>query len=313
MLEFTRYSIQKVDDLKDFFTICYIIIDDIYKEIVPCEIQNRRNVLESKLSDSEIIAISLVGETATIDSEKAWFNFVKKNFKELFPKIGDRSRFNRTKRNLYTTIGLIQRKFFELTNMHKNSINIVDSIPVPVSKFGRAYFSKCFNDIAAYGYCASKKETYYGLKLHALVTTEGYVTNFLVTAANIDDRDALLELTSSHRSLQIIGDKGYVSDDLAKAIANEQSNLLFALKRKNSKDPYPKGLRNYFTKTRRRIETSFSQLASQFSINRVFAKSKLGLMTRITLKVLAHNVCYFINSLCRNSDSIGKIKHLVFG
>lgn len=313
MLEFTRYSIQKVDDLKDFFTICYTIIDDIYKEIIPCEIQNRRNVLESKLSDSEIITISLVGETATIDSEKAWFNFVKKNFKELFPQMGDISRFNRTKRNLYTTIQLIQRKFFELTNMHRSSINIVDSIPIPVSKFGRAYFSKCFNDIATYGYCASKKETYYGLKLHALVTTEGYVKDFMVTAANIDDRDALMELTSFHPNIQIIGDKGYVSNDLAKAIANEQSSLLFALKRKNSKDPYPKGLRNYLSKTRRRIETSFSQLASQFNMNRVFAKSKLGLMTRITLKVLAHNVCYFINSLCGNSESIGKIKHLVFG
>nr|WP_170272330.1 hypothetical protein [Clostridium tarantellae] len=40
----------------------------------------------------------------TIDSEKAWFSFVKKNFKELFPNIEDRSRFNRTKRNLYTVI-----------------------------------------------------------------------------------------------------------------------------------------------------------------------------------------------------------------
>lgn len=313
MLEFTNYSIQKVDDLKDFFTVCYTIIDDIYKDLIPYKIQNRRNVLESKLSDSEIITISLVGEVATIDSENAWFNFVKNNFKELFPKIGDRSRFNRTKRNLYTTIREIQSKFFELTNMHNSSIRIVDSMPIPVSKFGRAYFSKCFKDVAAYSYCASKKETYFGLKLHALVTTEGYVTDFLVTAANIDDRDPLLELTSSYRNIQIIGDKGYVSDDLTKTIANEQSSILLALKRKNSKTPYPKGLRNYLSKIRRRVETSFSQLASQFNINRVFAKSKLGLMTRITLKILAHNVCYFINSLCGNADSIAHIKRLIFG
>lgn len=43
-------------------------------------------------------------------------------------------------------------------------------MPVLVCKFARAYFSKSFKDIASYGYCASKKETYFGVKLHALVT-----------------------------------------------------------------------------------------------------------------------------------------------
>lgn len=92
---------------------------------------------------------------------------------------------------------------------------------------------------------SSKEETYFGLKLHAVVTTEGYVTYFSVTEANIDDSDVLLELTSSYRNIQIIGDKDYVSDDLAKAIAS----LLLALNCKNTKIPYPKGLRNYLSKS----------------------------------------------------------------
>ena len=313
MLEFTSYSIQNIDDLKDLFTICYTIIDDIYKEIAPSQIINRKNILQSKLSDSEIITISLVGEITTIDSENAWFNFVKRNYKDLFPNIGDRSRFNRTKRNLYTLIKEIQNKFVEISQIANSPVRIVDSMPIPVCKFGRAYFSKCFKDIATYGYCASKKETYFGVKLHALVTTEGFITNFLVTSSNVDDRDALFELSSSLKNIQLIGDKGYIDKDIALAIAKEQSNLLFALKRKNSKTPYPKYFRNFLSKTRRRIETSFSQLASQFNINNVLAKTKLGLMTRITLKILAHNICYFINLLHGNSNSIAQIKHLIFG
>ncbi|SHH94832.1 hypothetical protein SAMN02745196_02004 [Clostridium collagenovorans DSM 3089] len=141
MLEFTNYSTQNVADLKDFFTVSYTIIDDIYKEVDPSQITHRKNVSKSKLSDSEIITISLVGEIATIDSENAWFNFVKKNFKELFPKIGDRTRFNRTKRNLYTLIKEIQSKFVEISQLAKSSVRIVDSMPIPVRKFGRAYFS----------------------------------------------------------------------------------------------------------------------------------------------------------------------------
>lgn len=63
-----------------------------------------------------------------------------------------------------------------------------------VCKFRRAYFSKLFKDMSTYGYCASKKETYWGLKLHALVATNGFITNFILTAANVDDRDAVFDV-----------------------------------------------------------------------------------------------------------------------
>ena len=84
MLEFTYYNTEKINDLKDLFTIIFVLVDDVYNEIIPSNIKNRRNISDSKLSDSEIISISIVGEAITIDSEKAWFFFVKKNFKDLF-------------------------------------------------------------------------------------------------------------------------------------------------------------------------------------------------------------------------------------
>nr|WP_180963992.1 hypothetical protein [Haloimpatiens massiliensis] len=47
------------------------------------------------MSDSEIISISLVGELMSIDSEKSWVSYCKNNFKDLFPRFCNRSRFNR--------------------------------------------------------------------------------------------------------------------------------------------------------------------------------------------------------------------------
>jgi len=38
------------------------------------------------------------------------------------------------------------------------------------------------------------RKTYFGLKLHDLVTIDGFVTDFLLTAANLDDRDDVFEL-----------------------------------------------------------------------------------------------------------------------
>ena len=65
-------------------------------------------------------------------------------------------------------------------------------------------------------------------------------------------------------------------------------------------------------KARRRIETSFSQLAEQFNINRVLAKSKWGLMLRITLKILSHNLAYILNIITGNSLNMAQIKQLIF-
>lgn len=193
-----------------------------------------------------------------------------------------------------------------------DDIRIVDSMPAPVCKFARAYFSKCFKDIASYGYCASKKETYFGLKLHALVTVDGFVSDFFLTSSGIDDRAAVFELTENNSSIKIIADKGYIDTTLKNQLKIEKDILLISLKRKNSKDPLEKGLHNVLSKTRRRIETSFSQLAEQFNINKVLAKSKLGLMLRITLKILAHNISFIINDILGNKK-MAQIKQLVFG
>ena len=313
MLEFTYYNTEKIDNLKDFFTVAFVLIDDVYNEIIPNSIKNRRNILESKLSDSEIITISIVGEAFTIDSEKAWFYFVKKNFQDLFPNICDRTRFNKTKRNLYKVILEIQKYFSSLPMFKDDDTRIIDSMPIPVCKFGRAYFNKLFKDISTYSYCASKKETYFGLKLHALVTTNGFITNFILTAANVDDRDAVFDLIELNDYIKILADKGYVSNDLKSALAKEKEVLLISLKRKNSKFQFEKQLRNVLSKTRRRVETSFSQLSEQFNINRVLAKSKWGLMIRIALKILAHNLSFMINIIIGNIINVAQIKQLVFG
>ena len=144
MLELNNYYIQELENLTDLFTNIFVIIDDIYNEIIPIGIRNRRNIKDSKLSDSEIITISIVGELLTIDSEKSFFSLLKREYKELFPRLGDRTRFNRTKRNLYLVISKIRGYISEFMQLYSNNVRVIDSMPIPVFEFGRASFSKCF-------------------------------------------------------------------------------------------------------------------------------------------------------------------------
>lgn len=114
------------------------------------------------------------------------------------------------------------------------------------------------------------------MKLHALITTDGFITDFLLTTANTDDRDAVFELIQTNANIKILADKGYIGNELKVSLAKEKEILFLSLKRKNSKTPLEKRLRNALSKARRRVETSFSQLAGQFNIARVLAKSKWG-------------------------------------
>ena len=313
MLELNNYYIQEVKNLTDLFTIIYTIVDDIYNNIIPITIRNRRNIKDSKLSDSEIIAISIVGELLTIDSEKAFFSLLNREYKYLFPNLGDRTRFNRTKRNLHSVIKEIREYISLYMQSYSNNIRVINSMPIPVCKFGRAHFSKCFKGEASYGRCASKKETYFGFKFHALTTIDGFLADYIITPANIDDRNAVWELCEKYNSISVIGDKGYVNKRLTPELKNEKGiNLLF-LKRGNSKENYPKEIRQLIFKVRRRVETSFSQLTEQLNLNKVKSKSILGFITRTSIKVLAHNISFLINKLVGNFNSIAKIKRLVFG
>ena len=313
MLELNNYYIQEQKNLTDLFTNVFVIIDDIYNEIIPMSISNRRNINDSKLSDSEIITISIVGELLTIDSEKALFSLLKREYKNLFPKLGDRTRFNRTKRNLHWVISKIRDYISSFMQSYSNNIRIVDSMPIPVCEFGRAHFSKCFKGEASYGRCPSKKQTYFGFKFHALTTVDGFLTDYVITPANVDDRNAVWDLCEKYKSISIIGDKGYVNKRLTLELKIQKDiNLLF-LKRGNSEDNYPKDIKQLIFKARRRIETSFSQLTEQLNLNKVKSKSMLGFITRTSIKVLAHNTSFLINKLMGNDDYMAKIKRLVFG
>nr|WP_286317038.1 hypothetical protein [Romboutsia ilealis] len=87
-------------------------------------------------------------------------------------------------------------------------------------------------------------------------------------------------------------------------------NLLF-LKCGNSKDHDLNDIIQLIFKARRKIETSFSQLSERLNFNKVKNKSMLEFITRISIKVLAHNILFSINKLMRNEDFISK-KRLVF-
>lgn len=312
MLKFQDNHTTVIATFEDFILTVYVIIDDLYRQFAPPEVMHRRHVSDAKLSDPEIITIGICGELAGIDSENAWFCFVKRNYRHLFPNLCSRSRFNRTRRALLQTTELLRQKLVAFFSLPVSQYFVIDSFPLAVCKFGRARYCHSFRGYGAdYGKCPSKKETYFGYKVHALITLEGYITTFEITPASTDDREGLRDIVGQQSHLVVLGDKGYVGESLAEDMAR-QGICLMALKRSNSKTDWPKPVRQLIFKLRRRVETVFSQLSEQLNAERVRAKKFQGLCTRLTNKILAYNLCLVLNNIFQENCELGKIKQLIF-
>lgn len=229
------------------------------------------------MSDSEIITLSICGELIGIDSENAWYSFVKRNYQHLFPRLCSRTRFNGTRRALLQVTELLRQKLSHSFLIPASRYFVIDSFPLPVCKFGCARYCCSFReDGANYGRCPSKKETYFGFKIHAIITLKGYITAFEVTPASVDDREGLRDLAENHFRLVILGDKGYTGENLYDDM-HRKGICLMLLKPSNYKKNWLREIRQLIFRFRRRVETIFSQLSGQLNAERVLAKSFRGL------------------------------------
>ena len=172
---------------------------------------HRRNRHLVKQEDAVIIAIHLLGKLLGFTSERAWHRFVTGN---LFTNGSflERSRYNRRCRALGFAIKWIRHELAKRGQHHAYAV--VDSLPLPLCHTARMHRVKRFQEIADIGYCASKKQWYYGLKLHLQVTDQGLPMGYVVTEASCHDRIAAESVMTQIPHPYNFGDKGFISRDL---------------------------------------------------------------------------------------------------
>src|SRR5271155_4804466 len=145
----------------DFIITVFCLIDDKYKAL-PKPIRQRG--FKPALSDSEVMTMEAVGEFLGIDTDKGISSYFKTHWLNLFPKLLDRSSFARQAANLHVIKRIIQERLAQELGAFSDHLHLIDGLPIHVCRFARAHFSRIFKEDATYGYCAAKKETYYGFR-----------------------------------------------------------------------------------------------------------------------------------------------------
>jgi len=221
-----------------------------------------------------------------IDSECQLFRVI--NGLELEKKI-ERSVYNKRKRNLAPFIEEIRIKLAHRFNEFEEYY-IVDSMPLEVCKLSRSFRAKiCKKDFLTSpnkGFCASQQKHYYGYKLHAVCSVSGVFESIDITKASVHDIHYLKDIQEQLSDCVLLGDKGYLSAQQQLSLFETANIKLETPMRKNQKgykkQPY------IFRKSRKRIETLFSQLCDQFKIRNNYAKTFEGFKTGILSKIREH-------------------------
>ena len=155
------------------------------------------------------------------------------------------------------------------------------------------------------GFCASQQISFYGYKLHAVCSLNGVFQSIDISPASVHDIHFLKDVKTQMSDCLLLGDKGYLSQNIQIDLFNEVNIRLETPKRSNQKDYKPQFYQ--YKKYRKRIETLFSQLCDQFMIRRNYAKSFDGFKTRILAKITALTVVQYINKTYFNR-SINNLK-----
>jgi hypothetical protein len=278
--------------IDEFIIAVFCLIDEELQKILKGKKLRRRGPTP-QLADSEVITMEIVGEFFGKECDKAIWEYFRNHWFHFFPMIPDRSNFVRQAANLHIIKRKVQEKIALSLGVMEDTLHLVDGLPMPVCRFARAYFSRVFKGKASYGYCAAKKEHYYGLKGHVVISSTGVITTATFTAANIDERDVCPELVEKIYGL-LLGDKGFIRPELQQELGENGLHLQTPL-RDNMKDNRPKSFLKWMKSARRLIETVIGQLAERFHIERVRARDLWHAFSRFWRKLLAHTVCVKIS------------------
>jgi len=272
----------------DLMTIIYVLVDDWYQV-------NGNKYLAGKagrkpeFSDSEVITLMLTQEFLPFPSETQFIEFIRANYLEMFPKLLDQSQFNRRARWLHRIVEQLRRYWLLQQGVMQQSCFLLDTKPVPVVGYKRSKRRSDFLGSATYGFCASRHLKYFGYKLVMVSTLDGLPVTYDLVPANLDERLAAEAVIDQLSFCDIFADKGFIGLEWQSQIFDQTCNLIWTPKRANQFQQNSKSLDQWLSSVRERIEGLFHELQNTGrNIERLLAKTVIGLCTRVTAVITSH-------------------------
>ncbi len=275
-------------DIETLLTVIFVIVDDWYKLHGVRLLKGKRGA-KPEFSDSEVITLLLAMDFIPFPGERQFWAFIRANYLPLFPKLVDRSQFNRRARDLHLLVEALRRYWLTDLGAVEARQLLLDTKPVPVVGYKRSKHHSDFAGRAHYGVCASRNLKYFGFKLVLLCTVDGIPVAFELVPANTDERDAAEEVLAYVWNCDIYSDKGFIGAEWQQEQRDWHGNRIWTAKRVNQREQNPPEFDRWLNSLRERIEGVFNEIQNTGrNLERLLAKTMRGLCTRITAKMASH-------------------------
>jgi hypothetical protein len=247
---------------------------------------------QGQMNDAEVMTTALVAALFFRGNHESARTMLKQH--GYIPQMLSKSRFSR---RLHRIQGIFVILFNLLgqtwKTLNKDSIYIIDSVPIAVCDNIRIRRSKIYSDEKYRGYTASKKRYFYGLQIHLLVTSDGQPVECFLTHGGFGDVDALkyyaYELPDGS---MIYADKAYNDYEIEDLLKEVDHIELLPMRKKNAKRAFPPFIcfvQHYY---RKMVETAGS-LIEQLLPKSIHAVTSQGFELKVALFVIAYSLnCY---------------------
>lgn len=163
--------------------------------------------------------MELVATYLGLSQDKEVFNYFRRHYAHFFPAMAqvDRTTFVRQAANLWAVKERLCCVIRDSLLLYDPTVAIVDSMPIPVCQFARAYRCHRFDSSASYGKDHTCRQTFYGFRLHVRLCWPGVITQMCLAQANVHEGEVAWELTAGTSGL-LLGDRNYWLPQLQQAL-----------------------------------------------------------------------------------------------
>ena len=294
-------------NLEEFvITVYCLIADELYPDFCRKYDVPRRAGFPPALTDPECLTLEIVGQFLGYPNQKQLFERMHERFGAWFPDLKDREAFVRQSANLWQVKVALHQQLVGRLGGHHAPCQVIDTMPVPICHLARRWRRRIFKTDSVFdfpqptkGYCAAKKEDYFGFKGGLRITDYGLIVHApLLQAYGHDSRCRDELLCGVAPNTFVLGDAAFLDLDWQQQCQEDHAVRVLTPIKSNmepTKQRKPFILNRLGNTMRRLVETVYAQLTERFHVARMKVRDAWHLQNLWTTKILAHTLCVFLN------------------
>jgi hypothetical protein len=261
--------------------------------VFACSLSIPRPGPQGLITDQELIALAVAQAVTGLPSDRQFLGMVARLLPGWFPHLPDQTQYNRRLRRLTPVITTVQLMVAEL--IAEGQVRLVDGTLISCANYPGCAKRSEFAPDAAYGYCPSKSQFVWGMRLVVICDRKGVPVGYELAGPKTgQERESAWRLASAHPHSLLFADGGFWGSEYNSTMELIDVQLITPAKHKLGQRP-PSEIAK--ARIRLIIESVFSNLKRQMRLEDHLAKTKPGLAQRIVQRLLALTLGIYLNLL----------------